>query len=225
MKRRLWTPQEEQYLREHYAHTLTADIAAALGMAPKRVLAKANAMGLHKSVELISATARARTGADHPSVAYRWGAGHEPWNKGVPGSTGHHPNTRATQFKPGSKPPTWVPVGSFRIVGGALEVKYSDNPGYPRARWKFYGRHLWEQAHGPVPKGHLVVFRPGRASTDPQRITLDDVELITRREIMARNSCHRLLKPVEQAIQLRGQITRAIKRLTQQAREAEEAQA
>lgn len=172
MAHRYWTPQEEQYLREHYADTLTVDIAATLGVTPKRVWAKANALGLHKSLELIRAMARARTGPDHPNMAYLWAAGRTPWNKGIPGSTGHHPNTRAAHFRPGNRPQTWVPVGSTRIKDGILEIKYSDATGPYTRRWVFYGRHLWEQANGPVPKGHLVVFRPGRADQqDPAKRT------------------------------------------------------
>jgi hypothetical protein len=32
--------------------------------------------------------------------------------------------------------------------------------------WVAVHRLVWEQAHGPVPPGHIVVFRPGRHTTD-----------------------------------------------------------
>jgi hypothetical protein len=60
----------------------------------------------------------------------------------------------------------------------------------------------------------VVVFRPGRATTDPALVTLDAVELITRREIMARNTMHRLPEPLARTIQLRGVLTRAINQRT-----------
>lgn len=208
--RHFWTLELEQRLRALYPDTRTEEVAAQLGLRLDQVQRKAFALGLHKDRALLADMARERSCApNHPSQAHRWKPGSEPWNKGVPGSTGHHPNTRATQFKPGKKPHTWVPVGSFRLKDG-LEIKYSDNPGSPRARWKFYGRHLWEQANGPVPDGHLVVFKPGRASTDPNTITLDDVELITRRQIMQRNTLHRIPKQLAELVQLRGVLTRQI---------------
>lgn len=61
-----------------------------------------------------------------------------------------------------------------------------------------------------MPKGHLVVFRPGRKTLDAELITLDAVELITRAENMARNTMHRLPKELAQVHQLRGVLTRTI---------------
>ena len=128
-----WTAEHEAHLRQHYADTLTVDLAPLYGRTIKQVLAKANAMGLHKSIKLIADTARERsTRPGHGSQATRIKPGQEPWNKGVAGSTGHHPNTRATQFKPGKRPHTWVPIGSYRLVEGpVLEQKVNDLPGLP----------------------------------------------------------------------------------------------
>lgn len=213
--RHRWTPEQEALLRAQYAHTRTQDLADALALPLAVVQRKAYAMGLRKACEVIAAMARERTlRPDHGSRAYRWQPGGKPWNAGVKGSTGLHPHSRQTQFKPGNRPHHWVPVGTTRVKHGTLEIKYSDDPGSPSRRWKFYGRHVWEQAHGPVPQGHLVVFRPGRASTDPAMVTLDAVELITRREIMARNTMHRLPEPLARTIQLRGVLTRAINQRT-----------
>lgn len=221
MKRKYWSADEIELLRQRYADTPTSELAAALGRPASRVLSKAHALGLHKSAELISAAARARTGPDHASVAYRWVKGSQPWNTGIKGSAGIHPNSRAYQFRPGHKPHTWVPVGSLRIKGALVEIKYADDKGPPGRRWKFLGRHLWEQAHGPVPPGHLVVFKPGRTSTDPKAITLDAVELITRREIMVRNSMHTNLPPeVRNTVQLRGALNRIINRMAKEAKES-----
>jgi hypothetical protein len=210
-----WTPQLEQRLRELYHDTRTADVATALGLPLKPVQAKAAALGLRKSHALIVEMARQRASdPGHPTHAYRWQPGTPPWNAGVKGVIGTHPNTRAHQFQAGNKPHTWVPVGTYRVTGGMLEIKYADDSGPSRRRWRPLAAHVWIQANGPIPGGHLVVFKPGRATLDPQRITLDAVELITRRENMDRNSMHRLPKPVMQAIHTRGVLNRQINRLT-----------
>lgn len=56
--------------------------------------------------------------------------------KGMKGNTGVHPNCRRTQFEKGSRPHTWLPVGSYRVVPGGsghttliLEKKVNDLPG------------------------------------------------------------------------------------------------
>ena len=169
MTRDYWTPEHEQRLRDLYADHPTEDIASELGRPVHKVLAKAWRMGLRKSRECIARIARARTGESHHSVAYRWQPGEEPWNKGVKGSIGHHPNTRATQFKPGAKPHTWVPVGSLRVKDGMLEIKYSDDKGSPSRRWRSYATNVWMQAHGPV--AHI---EPPTARDCPLRMPVDE---------------------------------------------------
>ena len=72
---------------------------------------------------------------------------------------------------------------------------------------------VWMEAHGPILPGHVVVFRPGRHTTDIERITLDAVELVTRAELMKRNSVHSVYGPeVARLVQLRSAVTRQINR-------------
>jgi hypothetical protein len=69
---------------------------------------------------------------------------------------------------------------------------------------------VWIEAHGPVPAGHAVCFKPGRRSTVLEEITLDALDLVHRRDLMQRNSVHRLPKPLAQLVQLRGALNRKI---------------
>lgn len=107
--RRFWPAWQVEFLRIFYADHLTEAIAAVLQRDMRRVLAKANDLGLRKSPELVAEMARQRTQAPgHGSVATRFQKGLVPANKGVrrpgwrPGRMGE------TQFKPGSRPKTWV---------------------------------------------------------------------------------------------------------------------
>ena len=155
--KRWWTAEEEAHLRQHYADTLTVDIAKRLGCTEKRILAKANAMGLKKSKAFVAELARQRTmQPGHGSHRTRIQAGQEPWNKGTHFIAGGR--SAKTQFKPGSKPHTWLPVGSYRVVEGALEQKINDDPGPNTVRWKPVRRLVWIAANGPVPAGHKVVL-------------------------------------------------------------------
>ena len=71
-------------------------------------------------------------------------------------------------------------------------------------------RMVWEAAHGPVPEGHLVVFRPGQRTSVLGEITLERLDCITRAENCRRNSSHRHGPELQRLAQLRGCITRQI---------------
>jgi hypothetical protein len=208
--RRYWTQAEEAVLREHYANTHTAELAQQLGMEHARVLAKANAMGLFKSRAFIAAVARERSAAPgHASHAHRFAKGLVPWNKGVPFNPGGA--SVATRFKPGNKPHTWVPVGSFRVTkDNGLEQKFSDEPGPSKMRWRSYAQLVWEREHGPVQAGQLVTFKPGCKTTEPDKITPDVLELCTRADMMRRNSSQNYGPELFKLVQLQGVLSRQI---------------
>jgi hypothetical protein len=213
--RHRWTDDQVEHLRQHYASTLTVDLAATLGVRASRILAKANALGLYKTTALISETARQRTMAPgHGSLASRIKPGTVPWNKGIQGER----VSPDTEFKPGNRPHTWVPVGSHRInADGYLDRKVTDDGG-PSQRWQPVHRLVWIDAHGPVPAGHIVTFKPGRRTTDLVQITLDAIELVTRAENMRRNSYHTNYPPeLRSLVQLRGALQRQINRTAKEA--------
>lgn len=199
-------------MRRDYADCPTEQIAHRLARTARQVYSKAKNLGLRKSAGYLSSAAACRlTGDDARGREQRFKPGHATWNKGLRGVTGKHPNTVKHHFRPKNRPHTWVPVGSFRMHDGLVERKVSDT-GYPPRDWVGVHRLVWTAAHGPVPPGHVVVFRPGRHSVDPERITIDSLECIDRRELMRRNSVHRHGHEIYRAAQLRGAITRQINR-------------
>lgn len=219
--RRYWTEAETELLRHHYADSLTRDLAKVLGMTEDRVLRKAHDMGLHKNVEIIRQMARERSSdPHHGGRLHRFQPGQAPANKGKKMPKGWAPgNMAATQFKVGLRPHTWVPIGSYTInPDGYLDRKVSDEPGTPRhVRWHPVHRLVWEHAHGPVPRGHVVVFRPGRFTNVLAKITLDRLELVSRAELMKRNSVHRLPPEMLPIVRLRASLTREINQQTKEA--------
>lgn len=135
------------------------------------------------------------------------------WNKGRKGI--NYEGCKATQFKTGQLPHTWRPIGTLRInADGYLDRKVSDT-GYAPRDWAGVHRLVWSEAHGPIPAGHVVVFKPGRRTTELGKITLDALELITRRELMLRNSIHTKYPPeLVKLVQLTGAINRQINKRT-----------
>ncbi len=113
----------------------------------------------------------------------RFEKGQQSWNKGVKGYMG--PNV--TSFKKGHKPANWEPLGTERIDAkdGYIQTKVAERDpytGFP-TRYKLKHVYLWEQMHGPVPKGHAVVFRDGKKLN----CVPDNLMLVTRAELLRLN--------------------------------------
>lgn len=217
--RKPWSKVEVQLLREHFADSRTDDIARVLGRPYSAVAQKAASIGLRKSDDyLASPLARRLDGLK--GTGTRFQKGQQAWNKGKE----YRPGGRCseTQFKPGQyngrAAQLVVPVGSYRVnADGYLDQKVSDTPGLQSLRWKAVHRMVWEAANGPVPPGHAVVFRTGRRTTDRTGITLDALELVTRQELMRRNSYHTNYPPeVARLVQLTGAISRQINKRTKE---------
>ncbi len=210
MSRTIWTPAEVEILRAHYATTRMEDL---LPMLPGRTVAKiwnkANSLGLKKSRELIADMAReAMAKPDHPAHMTRFVKGHPTWNAGISFTSGGR--SAETRFKPGNRSGRAVelykPIGTERInQDGYQERKISDDPQFAR-RWRAVHILLWEAKNGPLPKGHAIVFKDG----DKTRIEYDNLELISRADLMRRNTVHNRGPEIAAIYQLKGAITRQI---------------
>jgi len=231
MARTTWTDALKDQLRTLYPTTQASEIAAIMGVPLGSVKAMATQLGLRKSVEWIAQTARDRSAQPgHGGHKTRFGAdGTAPWNKNTKGVCGLHPNTRINHFKPGQPngraKAAVLPIGTLRVnysatPKGTLERKLTSLPGPYTLRWKPVHRTVWEAANGPVPAGHVVAFKPGRHTVVLEEITLDALELITRAQLMQRNSIHTQLPPELARVHiLRGALTRQIKRATESRKE------
>lgn len=217
-RRVFWTEAEIELLRREYPDTPTEALAVFLGVDVKRVHAKAGRLGLKKSPAFFAAGYGGRLDpGQRVSPATEFKPGQPSHNKGLrrPGYAAGR--MAQTQYTPGSRPHNWVPVGSVRINSdGYLDCKVSDT-GHPPRDWLAVHRLVWIAAHGPVPAGHVVVFKPGKRTTDAVAITPDVLELVTRRELLRRNSIHNLPGELVETIRLVGAIRRRINRHKEQA--------
>ena len=206
--RHRWSAEHVAILIRLYPDTRTAEIASQLGTTVKRVYYKAADLGLKKSAAYLASPDSGcfRSGVIG-GIAGRFKPGHVPWNSGMKGLD---LGGKATQFKPGERRGNAValhqPIGTERLSKeGYLERKINDDLPLQR-RWRAVHILLWEAAHGPVPKGHALRFRDG----DKRNISIDNLELVTRADMMRRNSLHNYPKEVAQLVQLRAAINRQI---------------
>lgn len=209
--RTLWTKNQLDLLREKYPDTRTADLVTPIGRNERSIYAKAAELGIKKSAAFNASPASGRTNG-RQGTGTRFVKGQNAWNKGQY----YQPGGRCaeTQFKKGHKNNTEYPLGSLRInKGGYLERKTSMTHHVPARRWVGVHRLVWIEANGPVPKSHVVVFKPGMRSAVLTEITLDKVELVTHAELMKRNSYHyNYPKEIGLLIQLKGALNRKINR-------------
>lgn len=202
-------------------------VAQALGCTTKAVYAKVAELGLRKSEafkagEKSGRIMRGRT--DPRMIATQIKPGAVPWNKGKPGATGLHPNCRHTQFKAGRAPEensNYLPIGSLRVSkDGYLERKFTDDRSIvPARRWVAVHRLVWEAAHGPIPTGYIVVFKPGQKTAVEADVTVNRLECISRAENARRNHPRNKSPELAKIVQLKGAITRQVNRIIRESQQ------
>lgn len=214
LPRRRWSAQDDAFLRGRYPDTRTSAIAVALGRTLSAVYGRAEKLGLNKSAAyLASADASRLRRGDNVGAAFRYPKGHVPANKGVRRPGFGPGRMKETQFKKGQRSGqaarNWMPIGATRLMDGYRYTKVSDVPNMPyTVNWKPTHILLWESVHGPVPPKHALKFVNG----DRTDIRIENLVLISRRQLMARNTVHNLPKPVAEAVQLLGALQRKINR-------------
>lgn len=222
MNGRAWTFAELYALKATYADHRTEDIARALDRSVTQVYAKAKVLGLQKSEAFRASdlSGRVQRGRQDPRMrATQFRPGLTPWNKGthfVAG--GRSAETRFKARRP-EESSNYKPIGSLRVnADGYLERKVSDDRSRaPARRWVGEHRLVWEKAHGPIPRGHVVVFKSGLRTAVLEEIIADRLECISRAELQKRNSIHTRFPPeVRQLYQLKGAITRQVNRITRE---------
>lgn len=211
----LFTPEITEIIELLYPVAKTDAISHLVGLPVSRVHAFAHARGWKKSAETLTRMHRER-GVPEAFRRTQFPKGHVPANKGVRGwqAGGRAPET---QFKKGIRPHTWRPIGSERLSDGYLQIKVSDT-GYAPRDWMSKHVLVWEKHHGrKVPAGHAVVF----VDRNKRNFEPDNLLLVTRSELMRRNSYHTNLPPeLARLVQLRGAMNRMINRRQRQLREA-----
>ena len=197
----IWPPKKVNMLKKLYPNHTNEYIAKKLDTTLGAINAKAYELKLRKDPEW------------HMKQSSKgwFKKGHTPFNKGKEWSEfmtkEGQEASRSTTFKPGSIPPNHKTVGYERkSKDGYWEVKVAE----PRT-FKPKHRLLWEQHHGPIPKGVNIVFIDG--NTD--NIIIENLRAETIREKFNRCcSIHTTLPPeVRELVQLKGALSRQLNKV------------
>lgn len=176
-----WTQWEVEYLIKHYATRTCADIAEWVHHSPRSVQMKAFVLGLRKSKEFKAE--RSKVG--------QFRKGHKPFNAGRKQETYMTAegvaNSSRTRFQPGVERET---SPTYRQPGFEM-LRSPDKTGrrywwikpHDGRRMMPKHRYIWEQAHGPIPKGMNIQFKDG----DTTNCVLDNLYLISRAAQVRKN--------------------------------------
>lgn len=120
--------------------------------------------------------------------------------------------TKATRFKKGQLPHNAIGFKDGDIVTRCYH-KDRNAPPYKwirigKGKWEMYHVHLWKQYNGPVPDGHIIIFK----DKNTMNVVIENLECITKAENMTRNSIHQYPEEIKKTIQTLSLITRKINR-------------
>lgn len=203
--RKPWSAEDEGRLRCLYPDTPMPELIKVFQRPEYSIYNKAYAMGLKRSDAYLASEHACRLRRENnPGAGSRFQKGHASWNKGISFHSGGR--SAETQFSPGTMPHNHVPVGTERTTCDGIRQRKTHDDGPPHRRWKSVHMIMWEEAHGEVPAGHIIVFRDRNTAN----ITIENLELITRAENMQRNTIHRYPPELKDTIRQLGRLKKAI---------------
>lgn len=201
-QRRYWTSNELAILTKLYPHHYTIEVAKVLDRTEKSIYSQAKLQGIKKSDEFMAMEMQRQ--ADRLKVVgkqHQFHSAQVPHNKGKKMSAAVYQKSSATMFKKGSMPHNVKHDGYERISkDGYVEVRVA------LGKFKFKHRMLWEEHHGAIAPGTIIIFKDG----NKQNICIENLQAITRKENVLRNSIMRYPPELRQTIKLVHKLKKVI---------------
>lgn len=203
--RKLFTKKEDAFIKQNYLNMTMSAIARKLKRSKFGVRHRLQILGISIPAEVLKE--RSKIGL------YRKGA--IPMNKGKKQSEYMSAeaieNSKSFRFKKGNIPHNSIGKKDGDIVVRHQNKKINNPKPYKYIRLalgKWYPLHqkIWQDENGKVPEGMCIWFKDG----DTLNCTIDNLELITRAEIMSRNTISQYPEELKQTIILTNKIKRKI---------------
>lgn len=195
------TPDIDSFIKKHYLSLPQKVMAEKVGKSHTFIIGRLRQLGLEIPVNVRKKFA----------VESRFKAGALPANKGKKWSEFMTPEgqarSRTTTFKKGQLPHNTKEDFAITSRSDKRGVQYQ----FIRAglgKWVPLHRFIWEQNFGKIPPKMNLVFK--NKNTFDCRI--ENLELLSNADLMARNSYHNYTKPIALTIQLQGVLTRQIRK-------------
>jgi hypothetical protein len=205
-----WTDSEINILCELYPDFTSKEIADVLNRPVSSVYRIANMYKIQKSEEFNRSVYSGRLSrVTHNLAPTQFKKGLKPFNKGKKREEFMTAKgiemVRKTQFSKGHLPHNTLNDGEITVRRDKHNTSYK----YIRialGEWKPLHVYNWEKLNGPVPAGLIVVFK----TYDRMNCDVSNLELITRREHMLRNSIQRYPAELQLTMKTLKKLTRTI---------------
>ena len=177
-KHHKWKKKELKMIAELYPYKSTVEIAEMLGFTVSMIAGVAERYGMKKSHEFL--VKQGKHCAAHPNtLSRRFKKGHPSHNAGRKRSewmsAENIEKVKETQFKKGHVPWKTKPIG--------YKSKYSDGYWYIKTEdgMELLHTHVWNQHHGEVPDGHVLIFIDG----NHDNCDISNLKMVSKSELMA----------------------------------------
>jgi hypothetical protein len=197
--KRTWTSKEIEYLTQNYCNKFTAEIATELDRSVRAVYQAATVYGLRKSPEFMKmALEREAEKLKVLGAASRFQTGHTSHNKGQKMSKELYERVKVSMFKRGNEPHNMKYDGHERLdpKDGYIYIRIS------KGKYVLKHRLVWEQHNGPIPKGNIIIFK----DKNKYNLNIDNLQMITKRENMLRNTVTKYPIELQQLIKLNNKL-------------------
>lgn len=190
---KLFTPEEDQYLRDHYLTIPCKRMAKNIGRAEGSIAGRMKRLGIVVPPEIV-AVFKAQSQFQKGSV---------PQNKGQKMSPEVYNKIKKHFFQKGSVPHNIKTNGYIRMDKDGYQLIRKE-----KNKFVYLHRLIWEKAHGKIPKGNIIIFRDG----DRSNFQIENLECITRNENSVRNRfAPNYPREIQEVEYLRIQLKRKIK--------------
>lgn len=190
----------DDFIKDVYLDMVPQKIADEIGRSEVYVKGRMQKLGLIIPPEII----------EQRKQMSRIQPGNVPMNKGKKWddfmSKAAQKRSRSTTFKKGNLPHNTLHDGKIVTRQDSKSKRRYQWIRISKANWKMLHVKIWEDANGPVPEGHCIMFIDGNS----MNTALENLRLISNQDKILMNSIHNLPGDLKDVIMLRGRVKRKI---------------
>jgi len=200
-----FSPTDDAFIKEHFLNITLIQIADHLNRTMGSVAGRCKRLGLKLPEELKKKRLAMTAECINKGKAFRFKKGHAPWNKG---KKGLQLGGQVSYFKKGHKPPNTKQDGFISARRHTRSNKIYLYIRIAESKWMELHRYIYQLYHGSIPEGGIVRFKDGNTLN----VLPDNLELITKKVNMQRNTIHNLPSDLKEISYLNAQITKFIRK-------------